>query len=698
MNYVESFDLFGVPAKQIPAITGKGAPASSTEGAVGCIYMDTDTGDLYKCTTVADGVYTWVESGGGLDLDMLTIGVESVNNGNRLSLSDGTTTKTVEIPSASPDHTHKISADVADGSITQEKLSDELVAKLGLEPNHNLTEIKLAVHRGPYASWWVGADTGSSTSTELFETPQYIRVVNNHTCEIKNAYIRFANINDYDNAIFTPTEQLGKYHQMGYFRDVIPAGEERTIPTFEWGSNSRKYMQLSYQPSDWDKAWKNIEVYAIYDTWRPTYEIPDDAKSEDIFLEDLPMNWVVTSDTGAQIAGVFCAVPYYPDFTYNIRGGFYPTINNNSIAVYGIYDDISVFDTVQPCIVGMSGHVSNINAFNLAEVYGKTIQYDTSVNGGADRNYKWAYFKTPSEKEHTGLKWLLIQFNTIYTSTGSTVTGPNLTDEIIEYALEQWLSKGVQYEYISRWQNKDHPRTPTTQTRMVNPKFDDGGYSYQAFHALNTHNPLVNSKWVLFGDSLTDNYGGHDRSSGYFVAKIANEFNMNFDNRAKSGSNIYAGGSGNYTYVSGIIMLDAYLDEIQAGTTEQADYITVAFGTNSFKTEIGTSDDTSSTNTSVYGATKYFIERIRAVVPNAVLGFVLSPRQDWGTFDPDARRDLNGARDAIRAVCDEYGVPYIDMSTQSGITVDMLPDGIHISSDQSQKLYYHAMRRFMMGL
>lgn len=59
MNYVKSFDLFGVPAKQIPATPGSGAPTTATEGAVGCLYMDTDTGNLYKCTGVADGVYTW---------------------------------------------------------------------------------------------------------------------------------------------------------------------------------------------------------------------------------------------------------------------------------------------------------------------------------------------------------------------------------------------------------------------------------------------------------------------------------------------------------------------------------------------------------------------------------------------------------------------------------------------------------------
>lgn len=60
MNYVESFNLLGVEAKQLPCIKGEGAPTTATEGAVGCLYMDTLTGDTYKCTAASDGVYTWI--------------------------------------------------------------------------------------------------------------------------------------------------------------------------------------------------------------------------------------------------------------------------------------------------------------------------------------------------------------------------------------------------------------------------------------------------------------------------------------------------------------------------------------------------------------------------------------------------------------------------------------------------------------
>lgn len=65
MNFVENFDFFGVAAKEIPCIKGTGAPTTATEGAVGCFYMNTTTGDLYKCTAVTNSGFTWKEVNGG---------------------------------------------------------------------------------------------------------------------------------------------------------------------------------------------------------------------------------------------------------------------------------------------------------------------------------------------------------------------------------------------------------------------------------------------------------------------------------------------------------------------------------------------------------------------------------------------------------------------------------------------------------
>lgn len=108
MNYIDHLDLFGVEAKEIPCDTGSGAPTSSTVGAVGLFYMDTDNGDVYKCTAVSGGKYTWKllnsssqNSGGnaenGEDGFSPIAKVEQTATGAVISITDktGTTTATI---------------------------------------------------------------------------------------------------------------------------------------------------------------------------------------------------------------------------------------------------------------------------------------------------------------------------------------------------------------------------------------------------------------------------------------------------------------------------------------------------------------------------------------------------------------------------------------------------------------------------
>ena len=69
MNFVESLEIFHVAAKEIPCMTGKGAPTAQTEGAPGVLYMDTDTGGLYKCRGGSKNEYRWELQSGGFSED-----------------------------------------------------------------------------------------------------------------------------------------------------------------------------------------------------------------------------------------------------------------------------------------------------------------------------------------------------------------------------------------------------------------------------------------------------------------------------------------------------------------------------------------------------------------------------------------------------------------------------------------------------
>lgn len=101
MDFVKSLSMFHVDAKEIPCVTEKGAPTEKTQGAPGVLYMDTDTGDLYKCRAAdaVNGVYTWEKIGGGNSEYKLPIGgtqLGGVKNGGNVTINaDGTMTAPV---------------------------------------------------------------------------------------------------------------------------------------------------------------------------------------------------------------------------------------------------------------------------------------------------------------------------------------------------------------------------------------------------------------------------------------------------------------------------------------------------------------------------------------------------------------------------------------------------------------------------
>lgn len=230
--------------------------------------------------------------------------------------------------------------------------------------------------------------------------------------------------------------------------------------------------------------------------------------------------------------------------------------------------------------------------------------------------------------------------------------------------------------------------------------------------------PYYKKKWTLFGDSLTEEYAGNDwniyngmhypegdarRWTGYkFASRIGRELRLTIDNRAHSGSNIYYSTGGAYSSVNGITVLDEFVTKISSGEIECPDYVTVAFGSNATSDNIGKNTDTSETTTTVYGATKYYIEKLRDIRSNyntqMVFGFVFPPQTTWA--NDNGSHNVSGARIATKAVLDseEFATPYVDMWMESGITPGMMSDGVHISSEMTNNMYYHAMRRFMIGL
>lgn len=696
--------------------TGSTAPETTTKGVVGQPYfviVDNAVTEMYVCTSALIGSYTWdkVEFGGNYTLpeatatalggiraeNAQTTDTQAVRKGadGKLYTAPGTVTDAqvnTAVSSWLTEHPEATTT-VADGSVTEAKLADKAVTVAKLEKSiadaldieqHIYTEEKAPLIRYKYNSWVVD-ESGTNNGIAPILTPSKFRITNPSTTASITMNVQFLDSEDVETATIS---DAGTLKEQLYWN--IPANETVEIETCEYGRTLAKYIRM---------RWTNypliaVDITAIYDS----YNMPQptmDTKSE--FITDHKMRWTLHRVNNSRTYySSWCIVPFYPDTEYYVFNAADPG-GNDRLEVYGFPDDTILNEQMNTNnSFADSGGIDERAAIH---VYKKILAdgYPQKINS-SDTNKKWMKIKTKTWDETKGCKYIGVTMGGYSTAMTYPYSSEEiLTQDQIKSYFDNINETYSRIAYISRFSVK-LDRHIYSQIVMRNDGLANDEGTYGMALTSQMPSPLANAKWALFGDSLTDTYGGHDLTGNYFASKIAREFNMTLDNRAKSGSNIYRGGSGNYVSVSGMIKLDEFVAEIDAGTTEQPDYITIAFGTNSFAAQIGTNEDTSETDTSVYGATKRFIEVLREKCPNSVFGFVLSPKQDWGTNDSQNLRAVDAARTAIKTVCDEYGVPYIDMSTQSGITVAMLPDGIHISNDQSQNLYYHAMRRFMIGL
>ena len=187
MNFVESLSIFHVDAKEIPCLTGNGTPTEKTQGAPGVLYMDTATGELFKCRT-ADEVnmmYTWEEIGGGNSAYKLPVGgnaLGGVKNGGNVTINpDGTMTASGagsggnadQVVLKSPDGTAWKITVSNDGGITATKVSGGVTPDEPSEPETGggLETYTIFVPQNVSDEWKVTGDYGTlnMSTTEFLE-------------------------------------------------------------------------------------------------------------------------------------------------------------------------------------------------------------------------------------------------------------------------------------------------------------------------------------------------------------------------------------------------------------------------------------------------------------------------------------------------------------------------------------------------
>jgi len=182
-------------------------------------------------------------------------------------------------------------------------------------------------------------------------------------------------------------------------------------------------------------------------------------------------------------------------------------------------------------------------------------------------------------------------------------------------------------------------------------------------------------KIQLFGDSITDDYWGDQRTWGTVLHTYLGKVNATVVNSAVGGSGLghgytnggrYADKEYNYVY-----------DLVTDGTLQtDSDVIVIAAGTNDWAASrpLGTfGDDTTET---VYGCLKLITEYI-AEHTNALLIWVTPPQRYPASDQPKPTNEygepLNGNSVSLRAYCDAwlftskfYGLPCVDLNGELG--------------------------------
>lgn len=550
---------------------------------------------------------------------------------------------------------------------------------------------------GNYNSWDQSSNGGSGTVlSPIFKTPQKLVIINNNTSNILNRNTRFLNGESADSVVFTPDTESFRSDR---WASDIPASGTKTIYTHEFGRSGREYMQIRWTSGSFN-SWKGkFQVIAYYTDKRPQYEELSDG---DGFEHDVDIKWgaAVCGNVNLTYAILLAIVPFIPGRKYTVKGGNWTNLASTNISnAYALYDD-SLLNNYYPALGSDSGSIP------IQPPYRNILSDIVVVESGANDGKGVVTYTCPDPSETKDCpKWIAFAM--------SNAAKPTVEDTSIVYSydteiIRSWIDNRIKnldtgragWGYVTRFDTLID--RPAKTKDFVNPYeyLDDSSSRYSALQAGSS--PLCGAKWVIFGDSVNDNFGGDTRDGDGFISKISREFGLIPDNRAQAGSNINDGDE-SYSNLCGINMLDAFLQEIEEGTTEQPGYITIAYGHNSYGSHVGSADDTSNEHrNSICGSMKYFIEKIREKCPGTVFGFVLPYQSDWSKSSaPNANKDIAAGRQAMLSVLqlEGYQVPYIDMWTQSGITVDMLlPDAIHPVSDQAKILYYHALRRFMMGL
>ena len=217
---------------------------------------------------------------------------------------------------------------VQDGSLTRSKLADELLAELGLDGNHHLTEVRLETMRCN----WDGKENagGSYTLVKPFRTPTYIK--------FSTALKPHGNIS----TVFSSTEDFSadlRYADGLFWRSYKA---EELEPMYMEGVPGYEYCRMLFQTS------AAFTVMAYYDSYE--HPVSTEKTKAEIGL------WTANSRMYAAAVVPFKPCSFYLADESQIAGG------QSLTDIYGTNNENIFSDIVQPSLFEASSAAGHENA------------------------------------------------------------------------------------------------------------------------------------------------------------------------------------------------------------------------------------------------------------------------------------------------------------------------------------------------
>lgn len=208
--------------------------------------------------------------------------------------------------------------------------------------------------------------------------------------------------------------------------------------------------------------------------------------------------------------------------------------------------------------------------------------------------------------------------------------------------------------------------------------------------------------WYALGDSITQGYNSYLDGNGEGKLSLNASRCWAKFLAASTGWELTNAGVGGSGFVHDGTVLDKLNAREHVDTINfwDAEVITIAYGVNDWKynMKLGTMEDDITKGGTFYSNMRYIIEKLQKDCPDAEI-VVISPlncsrygvaEKNWGlgyTFSNNGT--LQDIYDALKEVCDYYGLPLVDILHNEEINSDIvnwLPDGVHPSIEKHLRL------------